>query len=121
MNGRQSVGGVLLQLVLTLLSVTARNHTEAQLVQVSREEITKPRVTASDVDIFIFLVGHPLAFPVPAIDEPESHQSEDIQEHFSKAKKKPPYYSVCMELNGSPKKSTRVKEEITHINIFLDL
>lgn len=88
--GRQSVGGDLLQLILTLLSVTGCDHTEAQLVQGSRKEVTKPRVTASDVDIFIFPVGHPFGFLEPAIAEPKSHQTEDVKEHISKWKKMKP-------------------------------
>lgn len=88
MNGHQSVGGRLLQLVFPFLSVAACNYAEAQLVQVSREEITKPSVTASDVDIFFSLVGHSFALLVPAIEEPDGHRSEDVQEHFSEAKNK---------------------------------
>ena len=87
-NGRQSVGGRLLQLVLSFLSVAACDDAEAQLVQVPREEITKPSVTASDVDIFISLVGHSFALLVPAIEEPDGYRSKDVQEHFSEAKNK---------------------------------
>lgn len=55
-NSCQPFGGDLLQLIFTLLGVAARDHREAQLVQVLRQVVAEPRVTASDVHIFILNV-----------------------------------------------------------------
>lgn len=80
-NGAQPVGGTLLQLVLALLGVAARDHPVAHLVQVPRQQVAESGVAPGDVDVLLIFVGDPFALLVPAMDKPENHQPQDIQPH----------------------------------------
>ncbi len=69
-----------LQVISSLFCETASQHSETFTVKLLTQQVTKPRVTASDKDIFIFDVFNLQAVSVQPHEYPQHHEGNtDVQ------------------------------------------